>query len=92
MAKVTEIQPKRQYEHTYKDDQCVMVWKYDLDKSTSGPISVDIKWNADVLKEMNNPNKKAEGKLGELHDAFAKIDAQRKKKKKPKPNDISRFW
>jgi hypothetical protein len=61
-----------------------MVWKYDTNKFQNGPVSVEIKWTAEYLKENKSPKKpKAEGKLGELHDAFAKLDAKRKKKKKP---------
>jgi hypothetical protein len=61
-----------------------MIWKYDTNKFTNGPVSVEIKWTAEYLKENKSPKKpKAEGKLGELHDAFAKLDAKRKKKKKP---------
>jgi hypothetical protein len=68
----------------YKSDDCVTIWKYDLTKYTNGPVSVEIKWSAEYLKENKSPRKpKADGKLGELHDAFAKLDAKRKKKKKP---------
>lgn len=90
MAKQTDNSSERQFERTYKDSTCTMVWKYDLDKFANGPVSVDIKWSSDALKEMNNPNKKPEGKLGELHTAFEKLD--KKKKKKQKPNDLTRFW
>jgi hypothetical protein len=82
--KLIEVPNATQYEQVYKDEDCTMIWKYDTNKFTNGPVSVEIKWTAEYLKENKSPKKpKAEGKLGELHDAFAKLDAKRKKKKKP---------
>jgi hypothetical protein len=82
--KLIEVPNATQYEQVYKDEDCTMIWKYDTNKFTNGPVSVEIKWTAEYLKENKSPRKpKAEGKLGELHDAFAKLDAKRKKKKKP---------
>jgi hypothetical protein len=82
--KLIEVPNVTQYEQIYKDEDCTMIWKYDTNKFTNGPVSVEIKWTAEYLKENKSPRKpKAEGKLGELHDAFAKLDAKRKKKKKP---------
>ena len=82
--KLIEVPNATQLERVYKSDDCVTIWKYDLTKYTNGPVSVEIKWSAEYLKENKSPRKpKADGKLGELHDAFAKLDAKRKKKKKP---------
>jgi len=82
--KLIETPNPTQFEKTYKDEDCTMIWKYDTNKFTNGPVSVEIKWTAEYLKENKSPKKpKAEGKLGELHDAFAKLDAKRKRKKKP---------
>ena len=82
--KPTEVPNATQPERTEKDEDCTMVWKYDTNKFQNGPVSVEIKWTAEYLKENKSPKKpKAEGKLGELHDAFAKLDAKRKRKKKP---------
>jgi len=82
--KLIEVPNATQFERVYKSDDCVTIWKYDLTKYTNGPVSVEIKWSAEYLKENKSPKKpKVEGKLGELHDAFAKLDAKRKKKKKP---------
>jgi hypothetical protein len=82
--KLIEVPNATQYEQVYKDEDCTMIWKYDTNKFTNGPVSVEIKWTAEYLKENKSPRKpKAEGKLGELHDAFAKLDAKRKRKKKP---------
>ena len=41
------------FEHIYKDDDgCESIWKYDLDKFRFGPISVENKYTAKYLKEM----------------------------------------
>ena len=43
----------RKFEHIYKDDDgCESIWKYDLDKFANGPISVEQKYTAKYLKEM----------------------------------------
>ena len=84
--KLIEVPNATQFERTYKDEDCIMIWKYDLSKFQNGPVSVEMKWTAEYLKEHKSGAKeKKEGKLGELHDAFAKIDAKRKKKKASKP-------
>jgi len=82
----------RKFQHIYKDeDGTESIWKYDLDKTTHGPISVEIKYPAGFDKTWKEEQKKAalakKGKLGELHDAFAKLDAKRKKEK-AKQNSI----
>ena len=76
----------RKFQHIYKDaDGTESIWKYDLDKTTNGPISVEIKYPPGFDKEYKDAQKKAalekKGKLGELHDAFAKLDAKRKREK-----------
>ncbi len=95
MAKKLIEEPNpTQFERTYKDEDCTMVWKYDTNKFQNGPVSVEIKWTAEYLKENKSGRKsKPEGKLGELHDAFAKLDAKRKKKKPstPKKRDDN-YW
>jgi len=43
----------RKFEHIYKDDDgCESIWKYDLDKFSNGPISVENKYPIKYLKEM----------------------------------------
>lgn len=82
----------RKFQHIYKDDDGTeSIWKYDLDKTMNGPISVEIKYPPGFDKEYKDAQKKAalekKGKLGELHDAFAKLDAKRKREKaKQTPN------
>ena len=91
MAINTTNQP-RKFERIYKDDDgCISIWKYDLDRTMNGPVSVEIKYPPGWDKEYKDAQKKAalekKGKLGELHDAFAKLDAKRKREKaKQTPN------
>ena len=85
MAAIKPESP-RKFERIYKDDDgTVTIWKYDLDRTTSGPVSVEIKYPPGWDKAWKEAQKKAalekKGKLGELHDAFAKLDAKRKKAK-----------
>lgn len=32
------------YEITYEDDECISIWKYNLAKTTFGPVEVEYKW------------------------------------------------
>jgi len=49
----------RKFEHIYKDDDgCESIWKYDLDKFANGPISVEQKYTAKYLKEMELKRKR----------------------------------
>jgi hypothetical protein len=43
---------RRKFEHIYEDEESTSIWKYDLDKQPNGPISVEIKYTAKYLKEM----------------------------------------
>lgn len=49
--------PKK-FEHIYEDEDCVSIWKYDLSKSLNGPISVENKYTAKYLKEMELKRKR----------------------------------
>lgn len=42
----------RKFEHTYVDEDSTSIWKYDLDKFPNGPISVETKYTAKYLKDM----------------------------------------
>ena len=82
----------RKFERIYKDDDgCISIWKYDLDRTMNGPVSVEIKYPPGWDKAYKDAQKQAalekKGKLGELHDAFAKLDEKRKREKaKQTPN------
>ena len=62
----------RKFEHIYKDDDgCESIWKYDLDKFANGPISVENKYPAGYLKDLQQKQKlaKAERSLSILEKA-----------------------
>jgi len=62
----------RKFEHIYKDDDgCESIWKYDLDKFPNGPISVENKYPAGYLKDLQQKQKlaKAEKSLSILEKA-----------------------
>ena len=74
MAKVeSNVKDKpRKFEHIYKDDDgCESIWKYDLDKFPNGPISVENKYPAGYLKDLQQKQKlaKAERSLSILEKA-----------------------
>jgi hypothetical protein len=52
--KKQETKPDRptKFERVYEDDECTSIWKYDLNKFPNGPISVEYKWKAAFLKEI----------------------------------------
>ena len=45
-------------ERVYKTPECTSIWKFDLTKSASNPISVEHKWNPSYLKEMEIKQKR----------------------------------
>jgi len=66
------IEKPRKFEHIYKDDDgCESIWKYDLDKFPNGPISVENKYPAGYLKDLQQKQKlaKAEKSLSILEKA-----------------------
>ena len=42
----------KKFEYIFEDEDCTSIWKYDLDKFTNGPISVEYKWKGSYLKEL----------------------------------------
>jgi hypothetical protein len=47
MAKIinTKIEPKpTKFERVYEDNECISIWKYDLNKFRNGPIEVEYKY------------------------------------------------
>ena len=48
---------QRKFEIAYSDEECDQIWKYDLDKYTNGPISVETKWKSHILKEWKEGKK-----------------------------------
>ena len=41
---------KKEFTRVYEDEESITIWKYNLNITTHGPISVDIKHKKDVLK------------------------------------------
>lgn len=48
----TKVERPTKFERLYEDDECTSVWKYDLNKNPNGPVSVEYKWKASYLKEL----------------------------------------
>jgi hypothetical protein len=48
----------RKFEYIFEDEDCTSIWKYDLDKQPNGPISVENKYTAKYLKEMELKRKR----------------------------------
>jgi hypothetical protein len=40
------------FEYIFEDDDSISIWKYDRSKTTAGPVSVEYKWKAKYLKEL----------------------------------------
>ena len=40
------------YERVFTSNECVSIWKYDTNITTSGPISVEHKWDSEYLKRI----------------------------------------
>ena len=43
---------KKIVERIFKSSECTSIWKYDLEKSSVNPISVEHKWSPSYLKEI----------------------------------------
>jgi hypothetical protein len=67
---ITEPKPVK-FERRYEDDECIEIWKYDLNKWDKGPISVEVTYKPGVVKNWGN-------KLKEVKSA-KKIARQMKK-------------
>lgn len=75
MAKTeTPNENPRKFEVVYKDEDGIeSVWKYDLDKFSRGPISVENKYPAGYIKEFERKRQiaKSEKKISTLEKARA---------------------
>lgn len=54
----TKVERPTKFERVYEDDECTSVWKYDLNKNPNGPVSVEYKWKAAFLKEIEMVKKR----------------------------------
>lgn len=56
MSKVKETSVKsekpKKFEYIFDDDESTSIWKWDLDKNPNGPVSVEYKWKAHYLKQI----------------------------------------
>lgn len=48
----SKTEKPKKFEYIFKDEDCISIWKYDLDRQPNGPISVEHKYTAKYLKEM----------------------------------------
>jgi len=60
------------YELTFEDEQSISIWKYDKEKFKNGPVSVEYRWKAKYLKELE---------LLKASDALKKAEAKKLKVK-----------
>jgi hypothetical protein len=55
----TELEKPIKFERRYEDDESITVWKYDLNKSSSGPIEVNIAYKNNIDKNWEKRAKEA---------------------------------
>ena len=48
----SKTEKPRKFQYIFEDEECTSIWKYDLDKQPNGPISVQNKYTAKYLKDM----------------------------------------
>lgn len=61
------------FERVYEDEECITIWRYDLKRTTTGPVEVEIKYKRG--HEPQSPNKK---KTLKDHIATEKKNAKKK--------------
>ncbi len=49
---ISKSEKPKKFEYIFEDEDCVSIWKYDLNKQPNGPISVENKYTAKYLKDM----------------------------------------
>lgn len=54
----SKVEKPTKFEYIYEDEESTSIWKYDLKKFPNGPISVEHKWKAHYLKEMELKRKR----------------------------------
>jgi hypothetical protein len=48
----SKTEKPKKFEYIFEDEDCISIWKYDLNKQPNGPISVENKYTAKYIKEM----------------------------------------
>ena len=49
---LSKTEKPTKFEYIFEDDECTSLWKYDLKKFPNGPVSVEYKFKAHYLKEI----------------------------------------
>ena len=49
---LSKTEKPTKFEYIFEDNESTSIWKYDLKKQPNGPISVEYKWKASYLKEL----------------------------------------
>lgn len=49
---LTKSEKPKKFEYIFDDDESTSIWKWDLDKNPNGPVSVEYKWKAHYIKEV----------------------------------------
>jgi hypothetical protein len=76
MSKQVNPDKPTKFERVYEDDQSISIWKYDLNVTSNGPVSVEHKWK----KSFEPYQDKKKKTLGDL----AKEARKEQKSKRPK--------
>jgi hypothetical protein len=48
----TKTEKPQKFEYIFDDDESTSIWKWDLAKNPNGPVSVEYKWKAHYIKEV----------------------------------------
>jgi len=74
MNKQNNIKPEKptKFERVYEDEDTISIWKYDLKKTTTGPVEVEIKYKKGYV----HPKPEKKKTLKDL------VDEEKKSKKK----------
>lgn len=49
---ISKTEKPKKFEYIFEDEESTSIWKYDLNKFPNGPVSVEYKWKASYLKEI----------------------------------------
>lgn len=55
---ISKTEKPTKFEYIFEDEESTSIWKYDLKKFPNGPISVEYKWKAHYLKELELKRKR----------------------------------
>jgi len=55
---ISKTEKPTKFEYIFEDEESTSIWKYDLVKFPNGPVSVEYKWKAHYLKELELKKKR----------------------------------